>query len=99
MPDGLALTVRLTPRGGRDAVDGIATLGDGRCALKIRVRSAPADGEANDALTRVVAKTLGVAPRMVRLTAGATSRLKTLHVSGDARTFIAALESLCREVH
>jgi len=29
-PDGLVLTVRLTPRGGRDAIDGIERLADGR---------------------------------------------------------------------
>ena len=29
-PDGLIVTVRLTPKGGRDAIDGIETLSDGR---------------------------------------------------------------------
>ena len=38
---GIALAVRLTPKGGRDAIDGIETLADGRAVLKARVRAAP----------------------------------------------------------
>jgi uncharacterized protein YggU (UPF0235/DUF167 family) len=64
LADGiLLLTVRLTPRGGRDAIDGVATLDDGRCVLKARVRATPAEGEANDALVRLAARAAGVAPR------------------------------------
>ena len=48
--DGLLLTVRLTPKGGREALDGIETLADGRAVLKARVRALPEDGEANAAL-------------------------------------------------
>ena len=74
--DGLLLTVRLTPKGGRDAIDGIEQMSDGRSVLKARVRAAASDGEANAALVRLVATTLAVAPRQVSLIAGATARLK-----------------------
>ena len=57
------LAVRLTPRGGRDAIDGIEQLSDGRRVLKVRVRAAASEGEANAALTKLVAKTLGVPSR------------------------------------
>jgi hypothetical protein len=57
--DGLVLTVRLTPKGGRDSVDGIEDTGDGRAVLKVRVRAAPSDGDANDALVRLIAKRSG----------------------------------------
>jgi len=53
--DGLLLTVRVTPKGGRDAIDGIAALADGMSVLKGRVRAAASEGEANAALLRVVA--------------------------------------------
>jgi uncharacterized protein (TIGR00251 family) len=94
--DGILLTVRLTPRGGRDAIDGVATLDDGRAVLKARVRAAPAEGEANDALVRLVARAAEVAPRAVAVTAGATSRVKTLRIEGDGPALAAALEKLCR---
>ena len=91
---GVALDVRLTLKGGRDAIDGIETLSDGRSVLKARVRALPREGEANDALCRLIAKSLGVAPRAVTLTSGATSRVKRLTVSGDGAALIAALEKL-----
>jgi uncharacterized protein len=73
MPDGLLLSVRATPKGGRDSIDGIERLADGRAVLKARVRAAPANGEANAALRQVIAKTAGVAPSTV-FSQGATHR-------------------------
>src|SRR5262245_14240202 len=84
VPSGVELTVRLTPKGGRDAIDGVEQLADGRAALKVRVRAAPSEGEANAALIKVIARALDLAPRAVELIAGATSRVKRLRISGDA---------------
>ena len=92
--DGVVLTIRLTPKGGRDAIDGVDVLADGRPVLVVRVRAAPADGEANLALIRLVAKAVGVPPRDVAIVAGATARLKRLLISGDGPTLIAALEKI-----
>jgi len=90
----VTLTVRLTPKGGRDAIDGIETLADGRSVLKARVRAAPSEGEANDALCRLIAKALGVPLRDVSLIAGTTSRIKRLTIAGHVPTLTAALEKL-----
>jgi len=46
--DGIFVDVRLTPRGGRDAIEGIESRADGRAVLKARVRAAPFEGEATD---------------------------------------------------
>jgi uncharacterized protein YggU (UPF0235/DUF167 family) len=94
---GVALHVRLTPKGGRDAIDGIETRADGRAVLKARVRAAPSEGEANDALIRLIAKALGVPPRDVTLAAGATARVKRLLIAGDGPTLIAQLEKITVE--
>ena len=91
---GVALAVRLTPKGGRDAIDGIDTLADGRAVLKARVAAAPSEGEANEALCRLIAKAAGVPPRDVTLVAGASARLKRLTIAGDGPTLIAALEKI-----
>jgi uncharacterized protein (TIGR00251 family) len=80
---GVLLRVRLTPKGGRDGLDGVETLADGAVVVKARVRAAPVEGEANDALVRLVAKTLKVRPSAVRIEAGHTARLKTLRIEGD----------------
>jgi uncharacterized protein (TIGR00251 family) len=92
--DGLVVTVRLTPKGGRDAIDGIEQLADGSCVLKARVRAAPNDGEANGALLRLLAKSLDVAPREIALVGGATSRVKRMLVKGDVRAITATLERI-----
>jgi uncharacterized protein (TIGR00251 family) len=91
VPGGLVVAVRLTPRGGRDAIDGVETLSDGRRVLKARVSAAPEDGKANDALVRLVARACGVPARDVTLESGATSRLKMLKVAGDADALAARL--------
>jgi uncharacterized protein (TIGR00251 family) len=93
--DCLALAVRLTPKGGRDSVDGMEQLADGRSVLKVRVRAAASEGEANAALVKLIAKTVGVAPREVELIAGATSRIKRLKIAGNCTALAAALEKIC----
>ena len=92
--DGIAVVVRLTPRGGRDSIEGIDTLADGNVVLKARVRAVPSEGEANAALCRLLAKALGVPPSRVDIVGGATSRLKRVKVMGDPRALGAALEKI-----
>jgi uncharacterized protein YggU (UPF0235/DUF167 family) len=91
---GVTLAVRLTPKGGRDAIEGIEQMADGRTVLKARVAASPSEGEANDALIRLIAKALGVPSRDVALAAGATARVKRLTVAGDPARLIAALEKI-----
>ncbi len=94
-PDGLTLAVRLTPKGGRDSIDGISELADGTSVLKVRVRAPASEGEANAALVRILATALRIAPRNVRLIAGASARIKRLRIEGTAGALAAALEKIC----
>lgn len=91
--DGLRLTVRLTPRGGRDAIDGVETLADGRPVLKLRVRVAPSDGEANAALLALLARELDLPRSTVTLATGATARLKTVALTGEPLALAARLRT------
>jgi hypothetical protein len=93
-PGGVTLAVRLTPKGGRDAIDGVERMADGRAGLKVRVAAPPSEGEANDPLVRLIAKTVGVPPRGVVLAAGATARVKRLTIAGDPVRLVAALEKI-----
>jgi uncharacterized protein (TIGR00251 family) len=93
--DGLVLTVRLTPKGGRDAIDGIEHGSDGKPLLRVRVRAAPSEGEANDALVRLIAKVVGVPPRAVNLISGHTARVKRLKIDGPAIVLAESLERIC----
>jgi uncharacterized protein len=92
--DGVAVWLRLTPKGGRDAIDGVETLSDGRTVLKARVRAAPQDGEANAALIALLAKALSAPKKAVTIRAGETSRIKKLFIAGDPAPTLAALARL-----
>lgn len=80
---GISIALRVTPRGGRDDIDGIEQLADGRSVLKVRVRAVADGGEANKAVLVLLAKSLGVPKASVKLLSGATSRLKQIAIDGD----------------
>ena len=88
---GVVVVVRLTPKGGRDAVERIERLADGKSVLKARVSAAASEGDANDALIRLLAEALDIAPRRVSLLAGATARIKRVMIEGDGATLAAVL--------
>lgn len=91
---GVSVSLRVTPRGGRDGIDGIETLSDGKRVLKVRVRAIAEGGEANRALTALLADALGVRKKNVRLVSGETSRLKQVAVEGDPGRLEQALRTL-----
>ena len=91
----MLVTIRLTPRGGRDALGGIETLADGRAILAARVRAAPTDGEANEALVRLLAKSLKLPSSQVSISQGHTARIKTVALKGDAAELAARLAACC----
>ena len=80
--DGLAVFVRLTPRGGSARIDGVTADG-GQACLRVRVAAPPVEGAANAALVAFLAKALGLPRSAVTLVAGDRARLKRLHLRGD----------------
>ena len=90
--EGIVVVCRLTPKGGRDAIEGVTTLSDGAVVLAARVREAPEDGRANEALCRLIAKAAGAPPSRARIAAGAKARVKQVAVEGDPGALTAALE-------
>jgi uncharacterized protein (TIGR00251 family) len=92
--DGISVSLRVTPRGGRDDIDGIEQLANGRNVVKVRVRAIAEGGEANRAVMELMAKALGVPKQSVRLLSGATSRMKQISVDGDPARLGEALRVL-----
>ncbi len=93
---GITFHVRLTPKGGRDAVEGWDTASDGSEHLKARVRAVPEDGQANTALIALLAETLSVSKSSISIVSGATSRLKRVQITGDHVALAARLEGLAK---
>lgn len=87
----MRLAIRVTPKGGRDAIDRLIAGSDGRSLLALRVSAPPADGAANDAVVRMLAKALGLKQRDVTIVAGDTARVKQVRLSGDAVAIVARL--------
>jgi uncharacterized protein YggU (UPF0235/DUF167 family) len=69
-------------------------LANGRTVVKVRVRAIADGGEANRAVTELLAKALGVPRASVRILSGATSRLKQIAVDGDPAKLGDALRKL-----
>ena len=87
----LRLPVRLSPRGGRDAIDGWALDEAGRPFLKVRVSAPPVEGAANAALEVLLAKTLGLPRSAVSVARGQTARIKQVEIEGREMADIAAI--------
>jgi uncharacterized protein YggU (UPF0235/DUF167 family) len=86
-----SFTVRVTPRGGRDAIDGWMRDDAGRTGLKVRVAAAAAEGQANAATLALLAKALRRPRSSLVLLSGQTARLKRIEAEGltDAELFAA----------
>jgi uncharacterized protein (TIGR00251 family) len=95
--DGIDIYVRLTPRASKDAIEGVGEKMDGRPHLNARVRAVPEKGAANAALEKLVASFIGVPASSVSVVSGATSRLKTVRIAGEARELAARLEKLVEQ--
>ena len=91
---GFRFAVRLTPKGGRDSLEGWAAGPDGKRYLKARVSAPPEDGKANEALVRLLSQTLGLGKSKVRIVSGTASRVKMIEVEGDGTLLSARLAAL-----
>ncbi len=90
--DGLRLAVRLTPRAGRNGLDGVTKGADGRPVLQLRLSAPPVDGAANKALIVYLAEALLLRKGDISIRSGETARLKILLIKGESSALIAKLE-------
>jgi uncharacterized protein (TIGR00251 family) len=81
--EGVLVSVRVTARAQRDEVVGVCVWGEGAAALSVRVRAAPAEGKANEAVVAAISAAFGVPKSSVRIKSGGGGRNKVLLVAGD----------------
>ena len=74
--------MRLQPKASAERVIGLVPEADGGAALKVAVTAPPADGKANAALLRLLARLFGLPPRDFELVLGAADRRKVVAIAG-----------------
>ncbi len=80
---GLLLDIRVAPGAGKTALGQVELYTAGLTRLKIRIAAPPVDRTANKAAIAHVAKSLGLAKRIISFASGAKARSKTLALEGE----------------
>ena len=75
--NAVVFSVKVVPRSSRTA---IADILNGM--LKVKLAAAPEKGKANESLVEFLADTLDVKKNMITITAGRTSPVKTIQITG-----------------
>jgi uncharacterized protein (TIGR00251 family) len=86
---GVRFSVHVQPRAARTEVRGVHN-----GALRVRLQAPPVDGAANAALVELLASSLGVPRRSVRVVAGESARLKIVDVEGVDPSAVERLTSV-----
>lgn len=90
--------MRLSPGAGRNRIEGLVEDADGVPMLKVAVTAPPEGGKANGALVKLLAKAWRLPKTTIGITAGATSRRKTLLVRGDPQAILGRLEEWTKKL-
>jgi uncharacterized protein len=91
---GVRVAIHLRPRGRVDRVIGVAAVAGGGRVIKASVKQPAENGRANEALLQLLAQAWQLPRRDLAIVAGATSRRKIVHISGDPRQLLEYLGSL-----
>lgn len=70
------ISIKVIPRSSKIEVE---KLSEGE--YRVRLTKAPADNEANEQLVKILSKHFGVAPSLIRVISGLTSRKKIVEIS------------------
>ena len=91
------LYLRVTPKAARPGIAGLFHGADGKVSLQVKVTAQPEKGKANEAVIDVLADALGVPRKAFTLTAGETSRLKTVYIAGSPTAIEQTLSQLIQD--
>ena len=92
---GALLHISLTPKSSRDEIGEIIE-GPSGLVLKAKVRAIPDKGKANQALIKLLAKSLRLPKTSMQLVSGSRSKLKTIKILGDFEEISKMLETSVR---
>ena len=92
---GILIAVRAAPKARREGIEGAVERPRG-FALKIAVAAPPSDGRANARLAEILADGLDVPTSAISIRAGATSRDKTVFVSGETERLLRSVAKIVK---
>ncbi|WP_428410687.1 DUF167 domain-containing protein [Hyphococcus sp.] len=93
---GARLLVRASPGAKADAIAGLWRSADGEMRLAVKVAAPPDKGKANAAILKLLAGALGLPKSALILSAGETSRLKSIDIKAEKTALAAALDRLAQ---
>lgn len=91
------LFLRVTPKAARPEISGLFQGADGKVSLQVKVTAQPEKGKANEAVIDILAETFRLPRKAFTLTAGETSRLKTVHIAGNSTAIEQTLGHLIQD--
>jgi hypothetical protein len=90
----VALFIRVTPCANKNEIAGLWRGPDGATRLAVKVTPGPDKGRPNDAVLKLLAKSLDMPKSAFAVASGAASRLKTVEITGAPETLNARLSEL-----
>lgn len=84
--DGIVFKVHVVPRASRNEI-----VGEHNGALRVRIAAPPVEGAANEAVLLILARAFKVSRNAVQITAGHSSKIKHVSITGGAADALAAL--------
>lgn len=88
-PNGISLTVKVSPKSHRDEIKGLVGLPHSRVGLAVRVSPPAADGAANEAVICLIANLFDVPHSRIEIKSGATARVSRRQKSRHKDEWIA----------
>ena len=84
----MRLIIHLTPKASHNKIEGWDLDAKNKQILRVRVTAIPEDGKANEALIKLLSKTLHISQSRISLIRGSTSRVKHLEIDMVEKEFL-----------
>lgn len=97
--EGVIVAIRVTPKAGRQKIEGMTADASGRPAIKIAVTAAPENGKANKAVIALSSRAWNIPKGTISIQSGETHRNKILRIAGDTAALKRKIEETVGTPH
>lgn len=89
--DGIRVALRVTPGASLNSFVGVTEIEDGKHALKMSVTAVAKNGEANDAVIKLISRVWDIPKSQITIIKGQTGRNKIVHILGNPEELISRI--------